>query len=99
MLDDNDELSNNTPVDAISYQLVITKQTDCNDDQVTNLVQTYVSEYSLMSNTKKQIIYNLPGWQRNQFGQLFSAFENQKESLKLLSVKITHSLMGDIYPK
>lgn len=100
MLDDNDELSSiNTPVDSGSFQLVITKEADCNVDQVTNLVQQYVSEYSLMSNTKTQIIFKLPARKKNQFGPLFSAFEFQKQNFKLLGVKITNSTMGDIYPK
>lgn len=101
VINDNGELlSNNTPVDASSYQLFITKQADCIVDQVTNLIQNYVSEYSLMSNTQKQLIlYNLPGWQRNQFGSLYSALENQKQNSKLSSVKITNSITGGIYPK
>lgn len=100
MVDDNDELSSiNTPVDAGSFQLVITKEADCNVNQVTNLVQQYISECSLMSNTKTQIIYQLPARKRSQFGPLYSAFEFQKQNFKLLSVKITNSTMGDIYPK
>lgn len=96
--DDNDELSMNTPIDAGSYQLIITKQVGCNIDQVTNLVQQYVPECSLM-NIETQIIYNLPARKRNQFGSLFSALEFQKQNFKLTSVKITNPTTGDIYPK
>lgn len=100
MLDDDDELSSiNTSVDHGTYQLVIMKQADCNVDQMTNLVQQYVPEYSVMSNTKTQIIYKLPAVKRNQFGPLYSSFEYQKQNFKFLSVRITNSTTGDIYPK
>lgn len=91
----------NTPgsVDAGSYQLIITKQDDCNVNQVTNLVQQYVPEYTFMSNTKTQIMYNLPARKRNQFDPLFYALELQKQNFKMTHVKITNSTTGDIYPK
>ena len=58
----------NTPVDAGSYQLIITKEVDCNVDQVTNLIQQYVPEFILMADMEMQIIFNLPARKRNQFG-------------------------------
>jgi len=89
----------NTPIDAGNYQLIITKEIDCNIDQVTNLVQQYVPECILMANLETQIMYNLPARKRNQFRQLFSALEFQKQNFKLTSNKITNSTIGDIYPK
>lgn len=101
MLDDNDdELSSiNTPVDAGSYQLIITKEINCNFDQVTSLVQQYVPECILMTNSETQIIYSLPARKRNQFNQLLSALDFQKQKFKLSSIKITNPTTGDIYPK
>uniref|UniRef100_A0A2S2QYG5 ATP-binding cassette sub-family A member 3 n=1 Tax=Sipha flava TaxID=143950 RepID=A0A2S2QYG5_9HEMI len=100
ILDDDDgELSSpNTPLDASSCQLIITKEVDCNVDLVTNLVHQYVPESTLMANLETQIVYNLPAKQRNQFGSLFSALEFQKQNFKLISVKITNPTTGDIYP-
>jgi len=89
----------NTPVDVGIYQLIINKQADCNVDQVTNLVQQYVPECTLMANLETQIMYNLPTRKKNQFGQLFSALEFQKQNFKLTSIKITNPATGDIYPK
>jgi len=86
-------------VDASNYQLLITKNIDCDVDQVTNLVQHYVPECLLMVNLDEQIMYNLPSRKRNQFGSLFSALEFQKQNFKLKSVKITNPTMGDVYPK
>lgn len=98
--DDDDGLSSlNSPVDSGNYQLFITKQIDCNVDKITNLVQQYVPEYSLMSNLEAQIMYNLPARKRSQFGPLFSALEFQKQNFKLNSIKITNPTTGDIYPK
>ncbi|KAL5235297.1 hypothetical protein ACI65C_002707 [Semiaphis heraclei] len=97
--DDNDGVSSiSTPVDAGSYQLIITKEVDCNVDQVTNLVQQYDPEFILMADMDMQIIYNLTARKRNQFGALFSALEFQKQNFHLKSVKITNPTTGDIYP-
>jgi len=87
------------PLDAGNYKLIITKYVDCNVDQVTNLVQQYVRECTLISNKEAQIIYNLPAARRNQFSPLFSALEFQTQNFKLQSIKITNSTTGDIYPK
>jgi len=89
----------NTPVDAGSYQLIITKDVDCNVDEVTNLIQQYVPEFILMADTEMQIIFNLPDGKKNQFGALFSALQLQKQNFHLKSVKITNPTTGDIYPK
>jgi len=98
--DDNDDVASiNTPVDSGSYQLIITKEDDCNIDQVTNLIQQYVPECTLMGDTEMQIIFNLPARKRNQFGALYSALEFQKQNFHLDSVKITNPTTGDIYPK
>lgn len=98
ILSNDDELPN-TPLDSSSYQLIITKEVQCNVDQVTKLVQQYVSECSLMANTDEQIIYNLPARKINQFGSLYSALEFKMNDFKLRSVKITNPTTGDIYPK
>jgi len=79
--------------------LIITKEVDCNVDQVTNLIQQYVPESILMDDMEMQIIYNLSARRRNQFGALFSALEFQKQNFHLKSVKITNPTTGDIYPK
>lgn len=100
ILDDNDELSSiNTPLDAGSYQLIITKKFDCNVDLVTDLVHQYVPESTLMANLETQIMYNLPVGKKNEFGCLHSALEFQKQNFKLISVKITNPTTGDIYPE
>ncbi|XP_026811930.1 ATP-binding cassette sub-family A member 3-like isoform X2 [Rhopalosiphum maidis] len=96
--DDNDISSINTPVDAGTYQLIITKDVDCKVDQVTNLIQQYVPEFILMANMEMQVIFNLPARKRNQFAALFSALEFQKQNFGLKNVKITNSTTGDIYP-
>ncbi|XP_060852919.1 phospholipid-transporting ATPase ABCA3-like isoform X2 [Rhopalosiphum padi] len=96
--DDDDISSINTPVDAGTYQLIITKDVDCKVDQVTNLIQQYVPEFILMANMEMQIIFNLPARKRNQFAALFSALEFQKQNFGLKNVKITNSTTGDIYP-
>lgn len=98
--DNDDELSSlNSPIDSGSYQLIITKQSDCNVDLVTNLVKQYVFECVLMLNLDAQIVYTLPARKRNQFGPLFSALEFQKQNFKLINVKITNPTTGDVYPK
>lgn len=98
--DDNDDVASiNTPVDTGSYQLIITKEDDCNIDQVTNLIQQYVPECILMGDMEMQIIFNLPARKKNQFGALYSALEFQKQNFHLKSVKITNPTTGDIYPK
>lgn len=96
--EDNTSLIN-TPVDTGSYQLVITKEVDCNVYEVTNLVQQYVPEFILMADTEAQIIFSLPTGKKNQFGALFSAIEFQKQNFNLKSVKITNPTTGDIYLK
>ncbi|XP_025190796.1 ATP-binding cassette sub-family A member 3-like isoform X2 [Melanaphis sacchari] len=96
--DDSDGSSINTPVDASTYQLIITKEIDCKVDQVTNLIQQYVPEFILMANMDTQIIFNLPARKKNQFGALFSALEFQKQNFHLKNVKITNSTTGNIYP-
>ncbi|XP_060873175.1 phospholipid-transporting ATPase ABCA3-like isoform X2 [Metopolophium dirhodum] len=97
--DDNDDVASiNTPVDSGSYQLIITKEDDCNINQVTNVIQQYVPECILMGDMEAQIIFNLPARKRNQFGALYSALEFQKQNFHLKSVKITNPTTGDIYP-
>lgn len=96
----NDKLlSTNTLVEVNNYQLTLTKQMDCDVDQVTNLVQQYVSEYALIFSTKSQIIYYLPARQRNQFSSLCSVLEHQKQYLKLLNIEITNITTEKIYTK
>ena len=68
-------------------------------DQVTNVVQQYVPEYTLMANTEAQIIYSLPARKLNQFGPLYYALEFQKQNYKMNNIKITNPTTGDIYPK
>lgn len=92
-------MSINSPVDSGSYQLIINKQDDFNVNQVTNAIQQYIPEYTLMANTETQIIYSLPARKQNQFGPLYSALEFQKQNFKINSIKITNPTTGDIYPK
>ncbi|VVC36008.1 Hypothetical protein CINCED_3A013120 [Cinara cedri] len=98
ILEDNNELSINSPVDSGSYQLFIVKQDGFNVIQVTNVVQQYVPEYTLMVDTEIQIVYSLPARKRNQFGFLYSALEFQKQAFKIDNIKITNPTTGDIYP-
>ncbi|XP_050431314.1 phospholipid-transporting ATPase ABCA3-like isoform X2 [Adelges cooleyi] len=96
----DDDSPIHSPVGAPSnYQLIITKQVDCNIDNVTALVKQYVPEFSLMANLSLQLVYNLPSRSRSQFSTLFSGLEFQKENLKIESIKITNPTTGDIYPK
>lgn len=86
-------------IDVGDYQLIINKTLACKVDRVTNLIQHYVPECSLTANMEMEIIYTLPAGKRNQFGSLFSALNFQKQNLKLISIKITNSTLGVIYPK
>jgi len=79
--------------------LIITKEVDCNIDQVTNVIQQYVADFILMEDTEIQIIFNLPAEKMNQFGALFSALEFQKQNFHFKSVKIINPTTGDIYLK
>lgn len=96
---DKDDSSFNIPVDTGDFQLFITKKIDCNVDEVNNFVQQYVPESLLMANTEEYIMFNLPASRRNQFTQLFSALENQKQNFKINSIKITSPTTGDLYRK
>lgn len=86
-------------MDFGSYQMIINKQDDFNVNQVTNVVQQYVPEYTLMANTETQIVYSLPARKRDQFGPLYSALEFQKQNFNINNIKITNPTTGDIYPK
>lgn len=98
--DDNNSVSsiNCSPMDNGCYQLLITKNIDCDVDQVTNLVKQYVPEGLLMINSGEQLLYNLPSQKISQFGPLYSALKFQKQ-LKLNSVEISNATVGIIYPK
>lgn len=94
---DEDLLSLQISADADNYLLIITKQTDCDIDQVTNFVKQYVPECLLITSTEAQIIYNLPDGERHKFDLLYTDIEMQKQNFKIISVKITNPATGEIY--
>lgn len=100
IINENDDLlSINSPLDSSSYQLFIAKEDGSNVIHITNVIQQYVPEYTLMTNTETQVVFSLPARNRNQFGPLYSALEFQKQNFKVNNIKITNPTTGDIYPK
>lgn len=79
------------------YHMVMVKQPNCEVEEITELITSYVPNAILESNAGAELSYILPKENTNQFEQLFSELETRRGELGIASYGASVTTMEEVF--
>ena len=84
---------------GVGYHMVIVKDSDCDVEQLTATIHSYVPEARMESNVSAELSYILPQERVQQFEQLFSYLEENRQELGIASYGASVTTMEEVFLK
>ncbi|GFO27750.1 ATP-binding cassette sub-family a member 3 [Plakobranchus ocellatus] len=79
------------------YHLVVVKQSDCNVDSLTRVVQSHIPTAELESVINAEVSYILPDSESARFPALFTELDNHKNQLGIISFGTSATTMEEVF--
>ncbi|XP_068100526.1 phospholipid-transporting ATPase ABCA3 [Hyperolius riggenbachi] len=79
------------------YHMVMVKQPDCKEEQITDLITSYVPQATMESNAGAEMSYILPKESTNRFEPLFSELEHRRGELGIASYGASVTTMEEVF--
>lgn len=81
------------------YHLVCAKNESCDSGKVTQMLQKFLPDLEIESESESEIFYRLPEDQVHRFQEIFSNLEEYEDDLKLRSYGVSLTTMEEIFMK
>lgn len=81
------------------YHLVCVKDDSCVTEKITKMLQKYIPNIQIESNTDQELTYSLPNESISMFGKIFDEIEERKENLGLESYGVSETTLEEVFLK
>jgi ATP-binding cassette, subfamily A (ABC1), member 3 len=84
---------------GVGYRLICVKESGCNPDNVTTLLQKHISEVEIKTNIGSELSYQLPESRITCFQSMLEDLEAHSDELRLLNYGISLTTLEEVFLK